>query len=323
MKSKILNPKRMKQLIDFKGLELDNGIYPTDIDGLIEYHDSEYILLEVKHKDARVPYGQRLAIQRMVDDFTKAGKKAVAIVCEHKVDDTDKPVVAAFCKVRELYYGGEHKWRPPDSPMNVRQAIDKFRKYAKQHKGGGQVKVITISGKAQNGKDTTAGLLKAALEADGYKVLITHYADLLKYICKQFFGWDGQKDDAGRHILQYVGTDIIRQKRPDYWVGFVTSVLELFPNEWDYVLIPDCRFPNEIDYLKEAGMDTVNLRVVRKNFKSPLTPEQQAHPSETALDDVEPDYYITNNGSMTDLKRNVIDWLVEYLGSHQMTIDEL
>lgn len=119
MKSKILNPKRMKQLIDFKGLELDNGIYPTDIDGLIEYHDSEYILLEVKHKDARVPYGQRLAIQRMVDDFTKAGKKAVAI-----------------CKVRELYYGGEHKWRPPDSPMNVRQAIDKFRKYAKQHKGG-------------------------------------------------------------------------------------------------------------------------------------------------------------------------------------------
>lgn len=161
------------------------------------------------------------------------------------------------------------------------------------------------------------------IEADGYKVLITHYADLLKYICKQFFGWNGQKDDAGRHILQYVGTDIIRHKRPDYWVGFVASILELFPNEWDYVLIPDCRFPNEIDYLKEAGMDTVNLRVVRKNFKSPLTPEQQAHPSETALDDVEPDYYITNNGSMTDLKRNVIDWLVEYLGSHQMTIDEL
>ena len=48
----------------------------TDIDGLIEYHDSEYILLEVKHKDARVPYGQRLAIQRMVDDFTKAGTSA-------------------------------------------------------------------------------------------------------------------------------------------------------------------------------------------------------------------------------------------------------
>lgn len=36
MKSKIRNPKKMRQLIDFKGLELDGGIYPTDIDGLIE-----------------------------------------------------------------------------------------------------------------------------------------------------------------------------------------------------------------------------------------------------------------------------------------------
>ena len=51
MKSRILNPKRMKQLIDFKGLELDGGIYPTDIDGIIEYRDSEYIILEVKIKN--------------------------------------------------------------------------------------------------------------------------------------------------------------------------------------------------------------------------------------------------------------------------------
>lgn len=136
MKSKILNPKRMKQLIDFKGLELDNGIYPTDIDGLIEYHDSEYIILEVKHNKAKVPWGQRLALQRMVDDFTKAGKKAVAIVCEHSVDDTNRPVVAAVCNVRELYYGGEKRWRPPDSPMTVRQAVNNFRKYANKHKGG-------------------------------------------------------------------------------------------------------------------------------------------------------------------------------------------
>lgn len=47
----------MKQLIDFKGLELDGGIYPTDIDGIIEYRDSEYIILEVKHSKAKVPWG--------------------------------------------------------------------------------------------------------------------------------------------------------------------------------------------------------------------------------------------------------------------------
>jgi hypothetical protein len=55
MKSKIRNPKKMRQLIDFKGLELDGGIYPTDIDGLIELRNREYIILEVKHRGAAVP----------------------------------------------------------------------------------------------------------------------------------------------------------------------------------------------------------------------------------------------------------------------------
>lgn len=130
MKSKIKNPSRMKQLIDFKGLELDCGIYPTNIDGLIEYHDSEYIILEVKHKRANVPIGQKLAMQRMIDDFYKVGKRAIAIVCEHTVDDTDKPIIAAIYYVREFYYGGEHRWRPPENKMTVRQLIDGFRKFA-------------------------------------------------------------------------------------------------------------------------------------------------------------------------------------------------
>ena len=36
------------------------------------------------------------------------------------------------------------------------------------------VEIIAISGKAQHGKDTTAGFLKSALEADGYKVQVAH-----------------------------------------------------------------------------------------------------------------------------------------------------
>lgn len=131
MESKIKNPARMKQLIDFKGLGLDGGIYPTDIDGLIEYHDKEYILIEVKHGDAKVPVGQRVAMQRMVDDFTKVGKRAVAIVCEHHIDNVDKPVVAAYCRVREFYYGGEQKWRPPDKRMTVQEMVNSFVKFSK------------------------------------------------------------------------------------------------------------------------------------------------------------------------------------------------
>lgn len=173
------------------------------------------------------------------------------------------------------------------------------------------MKVILISGKARHGKDTIAGFIKSTLEANGNSVLVAHYGDLVKYVCKTFFGWDGEKDEKGRTLLQKVGTDAIRAKCPDYWVSFISDIMGFFPGEWDYTLIPDCRFPNEVEYIKSAGFDAVHLRVVREGFVSPLTPEQQAHPSETALDDVQADHYITNNGSLKDLQTAVIDWLSE------------
>ena len=125
--SRIKNPYYAKQLIDFQGLDLDGGLYPTDIDALIEYHDMEYILVEVKYKNKRVPYSQKLAIQRMIEDFTKAGKRAIALVAEHYESDPRKPVIAANCRVRELYYGEECQWRAPTCDLTVRQAVDSFR----------------------------------------------------------------------------------------------------------------------------------------------------------------------------------------------------
>lgn len=185
------------------------------------------------------------------------------------------------------------------------------------------MQIIAISGKAQHGKDTTANYMRDALEADGYRVLVAHYADLLKFICKQYFGWDGQKDEKGRRILQYVGTDVVRTKKPNYWVNFIKSLLELFPEQWDYVIIPDCRFPNEIDELRNAGFQTIHMRVKRTNFESQLTPEQQSHPSETALDDRTPDYYIYNCSTLDDLQEAIFDWVCMINGQHQMTIWEL
>lgn len=126
--SRIRNPYYAKQLIDFQGMEIDGGIYPTDIDALIEYHDMEYIVLEVKFDKTKVPFGQRLAIQRMVDDFTKAGKRAIALVAEHYSSDPRIPVIAANCRVRELYYGEEGEWRAPTHELSVREAVDDFRK---------------------------------------------------------------------------------------------------------------------------------------------------------------------------------------------------
>lgn len=175
------------------------------------------------------------------------------------------------------------------------------------------MKVILISGKAQNGKDTTASILKQTLVDNGDKVLITHYADLLKYICTNYFGWDGKKDDKGRQMLQYVGTDVIRKQNPTLWVDFVAMILKYFKGNWDYVIIPDCRFPNEITRMIEAGFDTIHLRVHRPNFENPLTQEQQNHPSETALDDFDADVYIENDSTLTDLKYKIRKWVEESL----------
>lgn len=172
------------------------------------------------------------------------------------------------------------------------------------------MKIVCISGKARHGKDTAANYMKKKLELSGKKVLIAHYADLLKYICKTIFNWNGVKDENGRQLLQYVGTDVIREQNPDYWVEFIISILDLFYGDWDYVLIPDCRFPNEVERLKEAEFDVTAVKIVRDDFKSELTPEQQNHKSETAMDEFEFDYVI-HNKDMSGFYKNLNQLLID------------
>ena len=173
------------------------------------------------------------------------------------------------------------------------------------------MKIILISGKAQNGKDTSANFIKQELERHGESVMIAHYADLVKYVCQTFFDWDGIKDEYGRHILQYVGTDVVRTKEPDFWVNFLSEILKIFYDEWDFVIIPDTRFPNEISKMRDSFSDVMHLRVRRTNYVSPLTEEQQNHPSETALDNTEPDYWIENNGTIEDLETKITHFVRE------------
>ena len=141
--------------------------------------------------------------------------------------------------------------------------------------------------------------------------MITHYADLVKYVCKTFFDWDGNKDEYGRQMLQYVGTDVVRKANPNYWVNFIIDMLKFFGDNWDFAIIPDARFPNEIERFKAENYDVTHLRVERHGFDNHLTPDQQKHASETSLDDSKPDYVIHNDGSLADLDRNVREYIRE------------
>ena len=169
--------------------------------------------------------------------------------------------------------------------------------------------VILLSGKSGSGKDFVANIMKEKLEQMGNKVLITHYADLLKYILKTFFGWDGEKDEHGRHLLQYVGTDVIRKQNPDYWVNFIKDIITMFSNEWDYILIPDTRFPNEVTEMYCDNFRTISVRIRRINYTSKLTEEQQQHESETALDNYPFDYYMTNDGTLKGIAKEINDFI--------------
>ena len=61
------------------------------------------------------------------------------------------------------------------------------------------------------------------------------------------FGWNGIKDEKGRQLLQWLGTDVSRKTYPDTWVDMVAALLKGIKTLYDYVIIPDVRFPNEID----------------------------------------------------------------------------
>ena len=173
--------------------------------------------------------------------------------------------------------------------------------------------IVCISGKARSGKDTSTCMLYDELKSRGKNVLICHYADLLKYICKQFLGWNGEKDDKGRTLLQHTGTEVVRKQDEDFWVNFLVKVVTFFKDKWDYVLIPDARFPNEIECWKNNNFNTIHIRIERSNFDSPLSEEQQKHASETALDNYKVDYLIENDSDLESLKHKVLNCCEDYI----------
>jgi hypothetical protein len=140
--------------------------------------------------------------------------------------------------------------------------------------------IIGICGFIGSGKDTIAD----------YLVNLHHFrresfANTLKDAVAQVFGWDrtmleGRTKQARewreqvdpwwaerlgiphltpRYILQQWGTEVCRKNfHDDIWIASLENKLR---NSKDDVVISDCRFPNEIKAIKQAG--GIVVRVVR------------------------------------------------------------
>lgn len=124
-RGKIKFPNRKKQLLDYSGLLFGN-ITPSDIDGIIEWHNDKYALLEYKYKAAQMPFGQKLLLERMANDLYRSGKEVVVLVAKHEEDDCDNEVDAAKCLVRELYIPTEGVWRKPKGEFSVFDICEMF-----------------------------------------------------------------------------------------------------------------------------------------------------------------------------------------------------
>jgi len=119
----IHNRERARQINNFSGL-LYGNITPTDIDGLIEYHNKGYILIETKLRETKIEFGQRLAFERMTDDLTKSGKLTVCIIACHDIDNPAQDIDVANTQVREYRWRGI--WQTPKTPCTTKELVDYF-----------------------------------------------------------------------------------------------------------------------------------------------------------------------------------------------------
>jgi hypothetical protein len=204
--------------------------------------------------------------------------------------------------------------------------------------------IIGICGFIGSGKDTVADYL-----VNFHEFRRDSFAATLKDAVAAVFGWDrelleGRTKEARewreqvdpwwaerlkkpkltpRLVLQLWGTEVCRKAfHDDIWIASVENKLR---TSKDNIVISDCRFPNEIKSIKNAGgkvvwvqrgalpewyNDAINFNRGERNnitWATGRTRLERAgiHVSETAWVGTKFDIIIDNNGSIEDLYTNI------------------
>lgn len=186
--------------------------------------------------------------------------------------------------------------------------------------------IIAFAGRKQSGKTTCAEAVIAFLSNNNPQVStkLYNFADPLKQdICMNILGlsydqcygtdedknkptnltWDNKRLSA-REVMQFVGTDIFRKLKPNVWAS--ATIQKIKTEQYHMSIIADCRFPNEVEAVKNAG------GIVIKLTRNPYNSE---HTSETALDPQ--NYsplnfdYVLDNTSLSIVEQNNLT--IQYL----------
>jgi hypothetical protein len=214
--------------------------------------------------------------------------------------------------------------------------------------------IIGVCGFIGSGKDTIADYL-----TNFHEFRRESFANSLKDAVAQVFGWDrtmleGRTKQARewreqvdpwwaerlnmpnltpRWILQYWGTEVCRRAfHDDIWIASLENKLR---NSKDDVVISDCRFPNEIKSIKDAGgivirvvrgpepewyQDAVNMNSGNTNMSWMISKSKMdqlgIHASETAWVGTKFDAVLDNNGTIDDLFAQVKDLVSDHLASN-------
>ncbi len=115
--------KRFNQPIVFNGLQ-DGVISPTDIDFVFEVDNKFLLIGECKVEGKDLTVGQKLVLQRLVDNWTAAGKLAIAYYVTHNFHPDDD-VVLSECDVHSVYTSGQ--WQRKN--IKFRDSLMKLAKH--------------------------------------------------------------------------------------------------------------------------------------------------------------------------------------------------
>jgi dephospho-CoA kinase len=141
---------------------------------------------------------------------------------------------------------------------------------------------VAFVGQAGSGKSTLANYLETE-----YDCICLSFASPLKEIAQRYFGMTS-KD---RTLLQQIGTKM-REIDPKVWINLLLKRANNFNN----VVVDDCRFINEAFALREKGFTVIKIT----GRAMPLTEEQRSHVSEKEQDDIFTEYTIDNSGTLEE-----------------------